>query len=58
MPGNIHLNSDKGLPYIQRNLGSRGLQQIQRVFESRIVSIRQYLLRNRNRNTNTADICD
>ena len=58
MPGNIHLNSDKDLPYIQRNLGSRGLQQIQRVFESRIVSIRQYLLRNRNTNTNTADICD
>ena len=58
MSGNFRLNSDKDLLYIQRNLGGRGLQQIQRVFESRIISIRQYLLRNRNRNTNIADICD
>ena len=58
MSGNFHLNSGIDLLYIQRNLGGRGLQQIQRVFESRIISIRQYLLRNRDRNTNTAYICD
>ena len=43
---------------MQRNLGGRGLRQIQRVFESRIISIRQYLLGNRNRNTTIAYICD
>ena len=58
MSGNFHPNSDIDLLYIQRNLGVRGLRQIQRVFESRIISIRQYLLRNRNRNTNIAYICD
>ena len=58
MSGNFHPNSDISLPYIQRNLGGRGLRQIQRVFESRIISIRQYLLRNRNRNTNIAYIRD
>ena len=58
MSGNFHPNSDIDLLYIQRNQGGRGLRQIQRVFESRIISIRQYLLRNRNRNTNIAYICD
>ena len=57
MSGNFHPNSDIDLLYIQRNLGGTGLRQIQRVFESRIISIRQYLLRNRNRNTNIAYIC-
>ena len=58
MPGHFHPNSDIDLLYIQRNLGGRGLRQIQRVFERRIISIRQYLLRNRKRNTNVAYICD
>ena len=58
MSGNFHPNSDIDLLYIQRNLDGRGLRQIQRVFESRIISIRQYLLRNRNRNLNIAHICD
>ena len=58
MSGNFHPNSDIDLLYIQRNLGGRGLRQIQRVFESLIISIRQYLLRNRNRNMNIAYICD
>ena len=58
MSGNFLLNSDIDLLYIQRNQGGRGLRQIQRVFESRIISIRQYLLRNRNRNTNISYICD
>ena len=40
MSGNFHPNSDIDLLYIQRNQGGRGLQQIQRVFESRIISIR------------------
>ena len=34
MSGNFHPNSDIDLLYTQRNLGSRGLLQIQRVFES------------------------
>ena len=58
MSGNSHPNSDIDLLYIQRNLGGRGLWQIQRVFESQIISIRQYLLRNRNTNTNIAYIYD
>ena len=58
MSGNFHPNSDIDLLYIQRNLGGRGLWQIQRVFESQIISIRQYLLRNRNTNTNIAYIYD
>ena len=58
MSGNFHPNSDIDLLYIQRNLSGRGLQQIQRVFESQIISTRQYLLRNRNRNTNKVYICD
>ena len=56
MPGNFHLNSDIDLLYMQRNLGGRGLQQIQGVFESQIFSITQYL--QRNRNTNIAYIYD
>ena len=57
MSGNFYPNSNIDLLYIQRNLGGRGLRQIQRVFESCIISIRQYLRRNRNRNTNIAYIC-
>ena len=56
MSGNFHPNSDIDLLYIQRNLSGRGLRQIQRVFESQIISTRQYLLRNRN--TNKGYICD
>ena len=40
MSGNFHPNSDIDLLYIQRNQDGRGLQQIQGVFESRIISIR------------------
>ena len=40
MSGNVHPNSDIDLLYIQRNQGGRGLQQIQRVFESPIIRIR------------------
>ena len=58
MSDNFHLNSDIDFLYMQRNLDGRGLRQIQRVFESRIISIRQYLLRNRDRNKNIAYICD
>ena len=58
MSGNFHPNSDIDLLYIQRNLGGRGLRQIQGMLESRIISIRQYLLRNKDRNTNIAYICD
>ena len=43
---------------MQRNLDGRGLRQIQRVFESRIIGIRQYLLRNRDRNKNIPYMCD
>ena len=58
MSGNVHLNSDIDLLYMQRNLGGRGLQQIQRVFKSQIFSTTQYLQRNRNTNTNIACIYD
>ena len=58
MSGNFHPNSDIDLLYIQRNLGGRGLRQIQRVSNRRVISIRQYLLRNINRNTNIAHTCD
>ena len=58
MSGNVHLNSDIDLLYMQRNLGGRGLQQIQRVFKSQIFSTTQYLQRNRNTNTSIACIYD
>ena len=58
MSCNVHLNSDIDLLYMQRNLGGRGLQQIQRVFKSQIFSTTQYLQRNRNTNTNIACIYD
>ena len=58
MSSNFHPNSNIDLLHIERNLGGRGLRQIERVFESRIISIRQCLLRNRDRNTNIAYICD
>ena len=58
MSGNFHPNSNIDPLHIERNLGGRGLRQIERVFESRIISIRQCLLRNRDRNTNIAYICD
>ena len=58
MSGNFHPNSDIDLLYIQRNLGGNSLQQIQRVFESQLISIRQYPLKNKNTNTNIAYICD
>ena len=49
MSRNLHRNSDIDLLCIQRNLGGRGLRQLQRVFENQIISIRQYLLRNRDK---------
>ena len=58
MLGNFCPNSDMDLLYIQRNLGGSGLRQIQRVFASQIISIRQYLLRNKHKNANIAYICD
>ena len=58
MSGSFHPNSDIDLLYIQRNLGDRGLRQIQTVSNRRVISIRQYLLRNINRNTNIAHTCD
>ena len=48
--GNFHPYSDIDKFYIGRNLGGRGLRSCQRLFESRIISLKQHLHRNKNRN--------
>ena len=48
--GNFHPNSDIDRLYIGRNLGGRGLRSCQRLFESRIITLKQHLHRNKDRN--------
>ena len=48
--GNFHPNSDIARLYIGRNLGGRGLRSCQHLFESRIVALKHYLHRNKDRN--------
>ena len=50
MTHNFHPKSDVDRLYTQRACGGRGLRQIQRAYESRIIAIRQHLIRNKNRN--------
>ena len=44
--GNFHPNSDVDRLYIGRNTGGRDLRSCQRVFESRIIALKQHLHRN------------
>ena len=48
--GNFHPNSDVDRLYIGRNIGGRGLRSCQRLFESRIIALKQHLHRNKERN--------
>ena len=48
--GNFHPNSDIDRLYIGRNLGGRGLRSCQRLFESRIIALKQHLHGNKDRN--------
>ena len=45
--GNFHPNSDVDRLYIGRNIGGRGLRSCQRLFESRIIALKQHLHRNK-----------
>ena len=45
--GNFHPNSDVDRLYIGRNIGGRGLKSCQRLFESRIIALKQHLHRNK-----------
>ena len=48
---NFHPNSDVDRLYMQRSFGGRGLRQVQSSYESRIIAIRQYLIKNLHRNS-------
>ena len=50
MTGSFHPNSDVDRIYMSRVKGGRGLRSIRTLCESRIISFRQHLLRNTNRN--------
>ena len=49
MMGNLHPNSDIDYIYVSRSNGGRGINQIRTLYESRIIAVRQHLLRNNNR---------
>ena len=48
--GNFHPNSDVDRLYIGLNIGGRGLRSCQRLFESRIIALKQHLHRSKERN--------
>ena len=50
MTGSFHSNSDVDRRYMSRVKGGRGLRIIRTLYESRIISLWQHLLRNANRN--------
>ena len=50
MMGNLHPNSDIDYIYVSRSNGGRGIKQIRTLYESRIIAVRQHLLRNDSRN--------
>ena len=49
MMGNLHPNSDIDYIYVSRSNGGRGIKHIRTLYESRIIAVRQNLLRNDNR---------
>ena len=49
---NFHPNSDVDRLYIGRNIGGRGLRSCRRLFESRIIALKQHLHHNKERNQN------
>ena len=49
MTGSFHPNSDMGRIYMARVKGGRGLRSIRTLFESRIISLQQHLLKNASR---------
>ena len=50
MTGSFHPNSDVDRIYMSRVRGGRGLRSIRTLYESTIISLRQHLLTNANRN--------
>ena len=48
--GSFDPNSDVDRIYMNRVKGGRGLRSIRTLYESRIISLRQHLLKNANRN--------
>ena len=48
---NFHPNSDVDRLYMQKSFGGRGLRQVQSSYESRIIAIRQHLIKNLHRNS-------
>ena len=42
--GNLHSNSGIDYIYVSRSNGGRGIKQIQALYESRIIAVRQHLL--------------
>ena len=58
MNGSFHPNSDIDRLYLQRKDGGRGIKSVESLFESRTLSIRQQLLRNKSRNAILTYICN
>ena len=56
--GSFHPNSDIDRLYLQRKDGGRGIKSVESLFESRTLSIRQHLLRNKSRNAILTYICN
>ena len=50
LTGNFHPNSDADRLYIGRNIGGRGLRSCKRLFESRVVTLKQHLHCNKEKN--------
>ena len=50
MAGSFHPNSDVDRIYMSKAKEGRGLRSIRTLYESRIISLRQHLLRNANKN--------
>ena len=50
MRGSFHLNRDMDRIHMSRVKGDRGLRSIRTLYESSIISLQQYLLKNANRN--------
>ena len=48
---NFHPNSVVDRLYMQKSFGGRGLRQVQSSYESRIIAIRQHLIKNLHRNS-------
>ena len=55
---NFHPKSDVDFLYMQKSFAGRGLRQVQSSYQSRIIAIRQHLIKNIHRNSSLEYICE